>query len=238
MRDRRHRVTRREFLTATAALSAASLLPVKFPLEASQVEAMPTKVLGRTGERVSVLGFGGTANVTPPLLNIALAEGVTYLDTAQSYGNGNSERNIGSLLEKNGRRKECFIVTKSTNHSASGLVANLEQGSLPRLRTDYVDLYYLHNLGDPGRLDDEMMRTAERLKKEKKIRFFGFSSHHNNMVPTMNKAAEVGFVDVIMILRRRLTQSGTRQMRRGRHRLGSHEDPRWRHLLPESCRPL
>ncbi|MDA0748770.1 MAG: aldo/keto reductase, partial [bacterium] len=70
--------------------------------------------------------------------------------------------------------------------------------SLKRLRTEYADLYYLHNLGQPDRLDKDMKATAERLKKEKKIRFFGFSSHHANMVETLERAAEVGFVDVIM----------------------------------------
>ena len=198
MDGKKERLTRRRFLATSATLSAGALLPGALAAETAKTAEMPTKILGKTGERVSVLGFGGTVNITPPLLNTALAEGVTYLDTAQGYGNGNSERNIGAILEKMGRRQDCFIVSKSGDHSITGFVANLNQGTLPRLRTDYVDLYYLHNLGEPDRLDKEMQETAEKLKKEKKIRFFGFSSHHGNMVPTLNRAAEVGFVDVIM----------------------------------------
>lgn len=201
MDEKKGRFTRRQFLTTSAALGAGALLPGSLTAEevAKAVKAaMPTKILGKTGARVTALGFGSALNVTPPLLNIALAEGVTYIDTAQGYGNGNSEKNIGSILERNGRRKDCFIVTKSEDHSVEGFASSLVNDSLPRLRTDHVDLYYLHNLGSPDRLDDEMKQTTERLKKEKKIRFFGFSSHHDNMVPTLNKAAEVGFVDAIM----------------------------------------
>ncbi|MBT4500142.1 MAG: twin-arginine translocation signal domain-containing protein [Gemmatimonadetes bacterium] len=201
MDGKKGRFTRRQFLTTSAALGAGALLPGSLTAEEAAKTAkaaMPTKILGKTGERVTALGFGSALNVTPPLLNIALAEGITYIDTAQGYGNGNSEKNIGAILDQNGRRKDCFIVTKSGDHSVEGFASSLENDSLPRLRTDYVDLYYLHNLGDPDRLDDEMKQTAESLKKRKKIRFFGFSSHHDNMVPTLNKAAEVGFVDAIM----------------------------------------
>jgi uncharacterized protein len=201
MDGKKGRFTRRQFLTTSAALGAGALLPGSLAAEeaAKAVKAaMPTKILGKTGERVTALGFGSALHVTPPLLNIALAEGITFIDTAQGYENGNSEKNIGAILERNGRRKDCFIVTKSGDHSVEKFVSSLENDSLPRLRTDYVDLYYLHNLGTPDRLDDEMKQTAERLKREKKIRFFGFSSHHDDMVPTLNKAAEVGFVDVIM----------------------------------------
>jgi len=199
MEREKETLSRREFLATSAAAGAGVLLPGALTPAAARAREMPTKVLGKTGERVSALGFGSALDVTPQLLNAALAEGITYLDTAQGYGRGNSEKNIGAILEKNGRRQDGFIVTKSGDHSVGGFVASLEQDSLKRLRTDYVDAYFLHDLGDPDRLDDEMKAVVERLKKEEKIRFFGFSSHNARMVETMNKAAEVGFVDVIMI---------------------------------------
>ena len=148
----------------------------------STARTLPSTTLGKTGEKVTILGFGGSLTITPQLLNTALAEGVTYLDTAQSYGGGKSESSIGAILEKNGRRKDCFIVTKCGNHGVEPFVSTLD-GSLERLKTDYADLYYLHNLGDPKRLDDEMKATAENLKRSKKIRFFGFSSHHADSPP-------------------------------------------------------
>ncbi len=197
--DKKSRITRRDFLSTSAAAGAGAVLATTLPMGAADAaRTLPKTTLGKTGEKVSILGFGGALSITPQLLNAALAEGVTYLDTAQGYGNGKSESSIGRILEKNGRRNDCFIVTKCTNHGTAPFASTLDE-SLDRLKTNHVDLYYLHNLGDPDRLDDEMKATAEGLKKSKKIRFFGFSSHHDNMVPTLNRAAEVGFVDVIML---------------------------------------
>ena len=192
--------TRRDFLTTSAAAGAGVALSGTLgPVEAAAARKVPTTKLGKTGEVVSILGFGGAVDITPRLLNGALFEGITYLDTAQGYGKGESEMNIGEILEKNGRRQECFIVTKSGAHEIDKFVANLHELSLKKLRTDYVDLYYLHDLNDPDRLDAEMKAAAEQLKKEKKIRFFGFSCHGDRLVETMTRAAEVGFVDVIML---------------------------------------
>lgn len=196
--DTNSTVTRRRFLATSGVLAAGAMVPVEALSEATA--QVPKVVLGKTGEKVSKLAFGGAVNITPQLMNAALSQGVTFIDTAQGYGRGNSERELGKYFAKSGRRDECFVVTKSGDFSPEGFVRTLEEESLPRLQTDFVDLYYLHNLGDPNRLDDEMKATAERLKKEKKIRFFGFSSHHAGMVETMNRAAEVGFVDVIMLV--------------------------------------
>jgi uncharacterized protein len=200
MKSDRDDLTRRDFLSTSATLGAGAVLTGALgPLGVAEgARKIPTVKLGKTGEKVTILGFGGAVTVTPQLLNASLAEGVTYLDTAQSYGKGNSEKNVGKILAANGRRKDCFIVTKCGNHKTGPFTESLET-SFERLQTDYVDLYYLHNLGDPERLDNELKATAEKLKKEKKIRYFGFSSHHAGMVPTLNRAAEVGFVDVIML---------------------------------------
>ncbi len=196
---RKEQITRREFLATSGAIGAGAVLAGAglAGAEVSKAAAMPISTLGKTGVKVPILGMGSALPVTPVLVNSALAEGVSYIDTAQSYMEGQSEKNIGLVLEKNGRRKDCFIVTKCEHHDVASFAAKLP-GSLESLRTDYVDLYFLHDLGDPGRLDQEMKETAERLKQEKKIHFFGFSSHHGNMVPTLDRAAQVGFVDVIM----------------------------------------
>ena len=196
---KRHRMTRRDFLTRSGALGAGAMLTGSLgALEAVAAGPVPTTKLGKTGQTVSILGFGGGVDVTPKLLNAALAEGITYIDTAQGYGGGQSEKNIGDILERNGRRRDCFIVTKSGNHKVEPFASSL-QGSLVSLRTDYVDLYFLHDLNDPNRLDDEMKAAVDRLKKEKKIRFFVFSSHGGGLVQALNRAAEVGFVDAIML---------------------------------------
>ena len=200
MSRKNDRVTRRDFLAASAAIGAgAALTGLLGTAEAAQGNRkLPTVKLGKTGKTVSILGFGGGVNVTPPLFNASLKEGITYIDTAQGYGKGNSEINIGKILDANGRRKDCFIVTKSGRHEPEKFASRLT-GSLESLRTDYVDLYCLHNLGDPDQLNAELKAAVERLKKEKKIRFFGFSCHHARLVEVMERAAEVGFVDAMMI---------------------------------------
>ena len=161
---------------------------------------MPLVVLGKTGERVSILGLGGAGTVakSPRLLPAAVQKGITFIDTAEGYDGGNSERTIGEYLEKTGNRKQLFIVTKTGNHNAAKIAEHVD-GSLERLRTDYVDLLYLHNLKNPDLLDDEMKAAAEALKKSGKIRFFGFSCHDKNLIPVLEKGAECGFVDAFML---------------------------------------
>lgn len=190
-------LTRRDFLAHSAAIGAGALLTIGAPGFGEAARTVPRVKLGKTGVSVPKLGFGSAFNLTPQLVRIALAEGLTFIDTAESYNNSNSERSIGEILEQLGRRKDCFIVTKTGRHATETLEERLS-GSFERLQTDYVDAFYLHNLGAPERLDDAMKSTVEKLKKEKKIRFFGFSSHHRNMIPTLERAAEIGFVDMIM----------------------------------------
>lgn len=107
---------------------------------------LPTRVLGRTGERVTILGLG-TAPVGegPPdvqeavkVFGAALDAGVTYVDTARGYGN--AEEALGHLLPK--RRDNLFVVTKCWTDSAEGAEKSLSE-SLRRLRIDHVDLVHI-----------------------------------------------------------------------------------------------
>lgn len=200
-------LTRREFLATAGAVAVGStFLPRALMAEAAvdapllNAAGMPLSKLGKTGDKVSALGFGGSGTVAkaPRLLPAAINKGVTFIDTAEGYDNGNSERSIGEYLAGADNRKDLFIVTKTGDHDPAKLVEHLD-GSLERLQTDYVDVLYLHNLGDPDRLDDEVKAAAEALKKSGKVRFFGFSSHHEQMIPTLTRASEVGFVDMLML---------------------------------------
>jgi len=214
-----HDVTRRDFLKSAGVATAGVALvagcgneggatpQASAPQAAAQAAAplvqvsidtaMPKKRLGKTNAEVSVLGFGSAHHITPILLNRALESGVTYLDTAEGYNNGMSETRIGQILAQNGKRGECFIITKTTDHTAGNLRAHLE-GSLKRLQTDHVEVLYLHNLGNPDLLNAEMEQAAQKLIDEGLIKHFGFSSHHANMLACLERASEVGFVEVIM----------------------------------------
>lgn len=158
---------------------------------------IPRKRLGKTNVEVPVLGAGTAHMVTPILLNRTLESGVTYIDTAEGYSNGQSETAIGKILKANGRRDECWIVTKTGDHNWKNLEKHLD-GSLDRLQTEVVDIIYLHNLGDPSKLDAAMGKEAERLIATGKVRHFGLSSHHRNMLAVMDQAAEVDYIEAIM----------------------------------------
>ena len=190
-------VSRREFL-ATASAVGAGMALAPTGLEAATAP-IPTASLGKTGVDVSVLSAGTAFNLTPMALRAISNEGISYWDTAQSYSGGNSEKEIGRYFTKHGNRKNVFLVTKCTNHSPASFTSTLD-GSLESLQTDYVDSYFLHNLGDPTRLNDEMKTCAEALKASGKIRHFGFSSHHDRMIDVLEAAPKAGFVDHIMFV--------------------------------------
>lgn len=151
---------------------------------------MEYRELGRTGIQVSMIThgcmeLGGSSNpnvywdvrderLNIDLLHTALDNGVTTFDTAESYGNGRSEEIVGKALK--GIRKDCVIATKvaKTHLHASDVVTALE-GSLRRLQTDYVDLYYIH-WPNPDIPLEETMTALEALRRAGKIRAIGVSN--------------------------------------------------------------
>jgi aryl-alcohol dehydrogenase-like predicted oxidoreductase len=154
--------------------------------------------LGSTSIQVSVVGFGawGIGGRTPGAtsygatddavsrraLHEAFDRGITFYDTASVYGDGHSEELIGECFD--GRRHEIVIATKAGitssfrgyDFSAPALRASLE-GSLRRLRTDYVDLFQLHNAGPDVILrQPHIVELLRRFVVEGKVRTFGFST--------------------------------------------------------------
>jgi aryl-alcohol dehydrogenase-like predicted oxidoreductase len=141
--------------------------------------------LGESGLRVSRVGlgcnnFGGRIDfdATRMVVEAALDAGVTFFDTAATYGNGDSERFLGEILE--GRRDEVVVATKfgwgqeTGDGSAETARGSLER-SLDRLRTDFVDLYYLHK-PDPHTPIAETLGALDELVREGKVRAVGCSN--------------------------------------------------------------
>ena len=140
--------------------------------------------LGRTGANVSILGLGlgaafmeqslGTAHA---LLESALAKGINYWDTARSYGP--SEGMIAPVLERN--RNRVFLASKSDARDYDGFRRDLER-SLQVLRTNYIDLYQLHDLrqhelANLSAIESGAVRAAREAKDQKIIRAFGITGH-------------------------------------------------------------
>ena len=170
------------------------------PGQQGQTIRVPTRQFGTTGQQVSSLSLGGMFDIpnNQLLLKQALRWGVTYWDTAHSYGNGRSEKGIGKYFRQHPQdRKRVFLVTKSGAWSVSGMSRQLET-SLERMQTEYVDLFFVHGISGINEMDDDIQRWAEEAKASGKIRFMGFSTH-SNMENCLLKAPSLGWIDGIMM---------------------------------------
>ena len=200
-------IHRRGFLQ-TGAAAAAALASTTQGLADDAPEktakAIPTRVLGKTGVPVTILNLGTWLNPgLNRLIQFAYASGVRYIDTAKSY---RSEPAIGQWLEAHPEvRKEIFLVTKDHPNTPRELIKLLDQ-RLADLKTDYVDLFFIHGIGRdyPAVSMDwpksrEFKETIEAIKKSGKAKFVGFSCHDAKKAEYLQSAAEGGFVDAIMV---------------------------------------
>ena len=137
------------------------------------------------------------------LMRFAWNSGVRYFDSAKGYG---SEPAIGRWLQATPEaRKELFLVTKDHTNTPRQLIRQLDE-RLAQLKTDYVDLIFIHALGDHNTdaqvtwpSSKEFKETAEAIRKSGKAKFVGFSTHHQRRPEILQAAADGGFVDVIML---------------------------------------
>jgi aryl-alcohol dehydrogenase-like predicted oxidoreductase len=211
LEDPTGRIDRRDFLgTGAGALAAAATLVGGQPATAraagptANAAGLPKRPLGRTGVEVSILGQGTWLSPGGDrLLRFGWAHGIRYVDTAKSYG---SEPMIGRWLRaRPAARKDLFLVTKDQPNTPRQLIGQLDQ-RLAALQTDYVDLIFLHALGDRHfDLELEWVRSrefqevAEAIRKSGKAKFVGFSTHHQARPVLLQAAADGGFVDAIML---------------------------------------
>jgi len=175
-------MNRREFIRRTLAASLASALPT----EAAQYAGpIPKRKLGRTGERLSIIGMGGIVVVGSPqneadrIVREAIGRGVNYFDVAPTYGNGEAEEKLGNALA--GYRDKVFLACKTTMRDREGARKELET-SLSRLRTDHFDLYQLHALTTKDDVEKALgvggaIEAFLKAREEGKVRFLGFSAH-------------------------------------------------------------
>lgn len=157
--------------------------------------------LGRTGLEIPDVGFGSSSLAGDEgVVRHALARGITYFDTAESYRGGAAEETIGRALR--GRRDAVTLATKTScgaGTSRDALMRALE-GSLRRLGTDRVEIYFNHAVNDAARLqNEEWYAFAERAKREGKIRFTGMSGHGGRLVECLDHAFDHDLVDVVLV---------------------------------------
>ncbi len=185
---------RRSFLmgvggaVAGGALGAQSVSGQQPALQTAEKSAavMPRRVLGRTGRKVSIIGFPGLSLVhydqerCTAGIHDAVRRGVNYFDVAPAYGKGDAEIKMGIGLQ-GVDRSSIFLACKTKMRDKKGAREELEQ-SLGRLKTEYFDLYQLHALRQPAEVKQALgpggaIETFLEAKKEGKVRHFGFSAH-------------------------------------------------------------
>ena len=145
--------------------------------------ALPKRTLGRTGEKLSIIGLGGlvladeTQDTADELVREAIDHGINYFDVAPSYGN--AEDRMGPALAP--FRKNVFLACKTLKRDKAGAVEELHR-SLQKLQTDHFDLYQLHALSETSEVEQALgpsgaIETFAQARKEGKVRFLGFSAH-------------------------------------------------------------
>ncbi len=163
-----------------AACFPASLAGIQRSRAAGRLER---RSLGRTGESLSIIGFGGivVSETTPAeaaaRVAHAIERGVNYFDVAPSYAN--AEECLGPALAP--YRKDVFLACKTLMRDRAGATAELER-SLKRLQTDHFDLYQLHAVTEPADVEkifakEGAIEAFEAARKAGKVRFLGFSAH-------------------------------------------------------------
>ena len=198
--------SRRQFL-GTAALVAASAPAVRVSAGERSLADAGNRVrryvtLGRTGLEIADISFGSSRlrEGEERLVRHALDKGVNYFDTAESYTDGQSERVLGNALK--GRRDQVIIASKTWAQASApkeAIMADLE-GSLRRLQTDHVDIYFNHAVNDVERLDNpEWHEFCDRAKAQGKIRFTGMSGHAGRLVECLDHAFAKDLVDVVLV---------------------------------------
>ena len=152
------------------------------------------KVLGRTGLKVTTVGFGCMITSDGSVIERAADAGINYFDTARGYSHGNNERMVGAAL--GAKRKQVVLSTKTHAPDKAGMQQHLEQ-SLRELNTDYIDIWYLHGHSSGDEIRDEMIEAQQIAKQQGKIRFAGVSTHsgQQQLLPWM---VQKGVFDVAL----------------------------------------
>jgi uncharacterized protein len=187
-----HDRSRRQFLQAGLVLSAAGLVSPKGLVSASKSSPKVVyRTLGKTGLKVSGVGYGIGFVPIPEVLTRALDMGVNYFDTARVYGD--SEKIFSGVIKAR-QRDKIVIATKSSSKTKEAIINDLDT-SLKALGTDYVDIWHLHGRDNPSQIPDEAIEGLEKCKKSGKARFIGFSCHDpNNMADFVVKTKKFDVV--------------------------------------------
>ena len=194
--------SRRNFLVAGLSLPVAGMASASAP-QAPPAKAAKTvpaaaaangyRTLGKTGLKVSTVGYGCMITSDSSVISRAVDMGITYFDTARGYQSGNNERMVGAALK--GSRTKIVLSTKSESKTAAEAQAHLDT-SLKELGTDYIDIWYMHARDTVEAIPDDQIAVWENAKKQGKIRHIGISTH--NPAAIVDRVLAVGKFEVLL----------------------------------------
>ena len=156
---------------------------------------LPTRLLGKTGVSVSIIGMGGwhigdvkNKEEAIKIMHAAIDEGLTFFDNAWDYHDGGAEEIMGQALTRGSKRNKVFLMTKNCARDAAGTRQHLED-SLRRLQTDVIDLWQFHEINydnDPEWIVEKgALAEALKAQKEGKVRFLGYTGHKSPHIHQM-----------------------------------------------------
>ncbi|MHC4445963.1 MAG: aldo/keto reductase [Planctomycetota bacterium] len=196
-------VSRRELLGASVAFGAkvpSSRTSTK-PTDARLLERVR---LGKTGLKVTRLTMGGSfSSYGPRILEFTYRSGINCFDNGDFYAGFKAETLCGEWVNKTRRRDDVVIINKARTIDPDKFVARLDE-ALDKMKLKTIDIFMLHNLSDPNVVLDrskQWRKLKDRLIREKKIRFMGFSVHDPDIgvrIACLNNAAKSGWIDMIM----------------------------------------
>ena len=188
--------TRRDFLSAGLLTSVAGLASA--PGAWAQADAHPTnqlsyRILGKTGLKVTRVGFGCMITSDASVIARAADMGINYFDTCRGYQHGNNERLVATGLK--GKRQDIVLSSKTDGATKQAALEELDT-SLRELGTDHLDIWYLHMKDNPTIPLDDLFEAQQIARQQGKIRFTGVSTHNpKGMVPILLKK---GATDVVL----------------------------------------
>ena len=202
-------IDRRKFLGSVGVVALGSVVGTSSATagqRGAQCPQVPRRVLGRTGERIPIIGQGCVFDMTKhhDVLDGALQRGINFWDTATNYGRTKSQLGIGQYLEKHPDvRKRLFLISKPVDlETPLPVISDLEKDihdSMERLKTDHFDVYCaVHGLSSADQLTDELKVWAENKKKRGVFKYLGYSAHVN-MAQGLEAAAKCGWIDVCLV---------------------------------------
>lgn len=192
---------RRKFIKTLSStllgIAAPNILKVRSSLgKTEKASTLEYRTLGKTGLKVTAVSMGAMNCSDPAVLLRAYDLGINFYDTADCYMWGRNEEMVGKVFQ--GKREKVFIQTKVHPNDEKRMRASVER-SLRRLRTDYIDVLVWHGHSSPEEVSDpKLFEFMEKMKKEEKTRFTGFSAH-SKMASLLEEAAKSNFHDVALV---------------------------------------